>query len=232
MRAWLLEDVTFRLSLIKRSFEKIAEISPYDDVLFENSEHYSSLEVNLSLPQQNFHLILHTLWLHHTHDILSTLKQAYEALYPDGLFLSTCFGGETFFELRQCFMEAQINLYGGAAPFFTPLFSIQDGGMLLQRAGFHLPVVDVERVTLSYDHVLDILRDIQAVGQVSPLLSKGKFSKSLLKEIEKIYAQKFMKDGKLIVTVDVLFLQGWTYEGSQPRPLLPGSAATSLKDVL
>lgn len=235
MEKWLRGIVSFRLSLIKRDFKNIVEIS-CGERIFENSlfltPHHTHFEI-LPLQEQSADLIFHSFLLHYINDMPGVLAQIMRTLRPDGLFMGIFFGGESLVELKTCLMQAEIDLCGGASPYIAPLLSPQEAGMLLQRAGFQLPVVDRERVTLYYPDLKTLLKDIQKSGQNNPMWVKGKFSKSLMNRAETIYRKKYSNAcGQLVVTLDILVMSGWAYHQNQQKPLLPGSAEVSLLEVI
>src|SRR5581483_1839865 len=101
----------------------------------------------LPLRDAQFNLIVSALALQFVNDLPGTLLQIRRALKPDGLFLAALLGGETLTELRQSFAEAESEMEGGISPRVAPFAELRDVGALLQRAGFTLPVVDLEKVT-------------------------------------------------------------------------------------
>ena len=98
-----------------------------------------------------FDLVVSALSLQFVNDLPGTLVQIRRALKPDGLFLAALIGGETLTELRQSFAAAESEIEGGVSPRVAPFADLRDLGALLQRAGFALPVTDVDRLTVRYD---------------------------------------------------------------------------------
>ncbi len=103
-----------------------------------------------------FDLVVSALSLQFVNDLPGTLVQIRRALKPDGLFLAALIGGETLTELRQAFAVAESEVEGGVSPHVAPFADLRDLGALLQRAGFALPVTDVDRVTVRYDFGLSV----------------------------------------------------------------------------
>ena len=93
----------------------------------------------------NFDLAISVFSLQAINDLPGALVQIRRALKPDGLFLGALFGGATLSELRDSFAEAESETLGGISPRVSPFADVRDLGGLLQRAGFALPVTDVER---------------------------------------------------------------------------------------
>lgn len=167
-------------------------------------------------------------------DLPGAMIQIRRLLKPDGLFLGVLFGGSTLAELRQSFMAAESEILGGVSPHVAPLVDVRDMGALLQRAGFALPVSDVERLTVRYSSLAALVRDLRAHGQSNALSGRGKkfIGKRMLKALNDHYARHHAQDGKLTATFDLLFATGWSPHESQQQPLKPGSAKARLSDAL
>ena len=121
-----------------------------------------------------FDLILSCFSLHWVNDLPGALAQIRYALKRDGLFLATMPGGTTLFELRESLMRAELEIAGGAGPRVSPFIDVRDAGMLLQRAGFALPVVDVDTITVTYEHPLKLLAELRGMGEASALAQPGR----------------------------------------------------------
>jgi hypothetical protein len=171
-------------------------------------------------------------------DLPGALIQIRTALKPDGLFLGCLFGAGTLGELRTSFLEAETELTGGAGVRISPLPGLQDMAGLMQRAGFALPVVDLETVTVRYGEPFKLLRDIKGMGEQAAFAPNEKMprrplSRRLLARMAEIYAERFAdSDGRLRATFNVIWLSGWAPDASQPKPLRPGSAKHSLADAV
>lgn len=179
-------------------------------------------------------LILSNLSLHWVNDLPGCLAQIKQALKPDGLFLCALFGGETLTELRQCLMEAEINITGGASPRISPYVDVKNAGSLLQRAGFALPVVDTDRITVTYENAFKLMQELKGMGEVNILTKrfKGLTSPRVMMECAKIYQDKFTDHrGRITVTFDIIYMMGWSPHESQQQPLKPGQGKVSLTDV-
>ena len=180
-------------------------------------------------------LVVSTLSLHWTNDVIGALIQIRRALKPDGLFIGALFGGGTLNELRQSLTQAELEMTGGAGSRVSPFADASDAASLLQRAGFALPVADVDRVVVRYDHPLKLLADLRAMGETSVLAERhpNRLTRNLLARAFQIYAQQFADpDGRIRATFEILTLTGWTPDSSQQKPLKPGSAKMRLADAL
>lgn len=97
----------------------------------------------------SFDLVASNLGLHWINDLPGALIQIGRALRPDGLFLASMLGGRTLAELRETLLTAELESEGGAGPRVSPFADVPDAGALLQRAGFALPVVDRDTITVA-----------------------------------------------------------------------------------
>lgn len=189
----------------------------------------------LPLKPQSVDLIVSLLALHSTNDTPGAMIQIARALKPDGLFLAALSGNGTLGELRESLLQAEIELTGGASPRIFPFADVRDVGGLLQRAGFALPVTDVENVTVRYDSIFNLMTDLRAMGMQNILRDRSRkpVSKKLFLRAAEIYAERFSDpDGRIRASFSTIWLSGWAPHESQQKPLKPGSAKTSLADAL
>jgi SAM-dependent methyltransferase len=192
-------------------------------------------EERLPFADASLDLVVSLLTLHWTNDLVGALIQIRQVLKPDGLLLAALFGGETLTELRQCLMQAEIDLHGGAGPRVSPFADAIDGAGLLQRAGFALPVADVDRVVVRYDHPIKLMADLRAMGETNVLIDRDRrpLTRAVLGRMSEIYAERFaLPDGRIPATFEIITLTGWAPHDSQQQPLKPGSAKMRLADAL
>lgn len=190
---------------------------------------------NFALQPSGYDLAVSLLAMQSVNDLTGFLIQSRLCLKPDGLFLGCLFGVGTLQELRSVLLEAEAELYGGASPRVAPLADVRDMGGLLQRAGFALPVADHETHTVRYANMFALLRDLRAMGITNSLHARSRkpLSKAFWAKAAEIYASKFSDtDGRIRATFSIIWLSGWAPSEFQPKPLKPGSATVSLKDVL
>ncbi len=184
---------------------------------------------------ESIDLAVSLLSLQEANDIPGMLIQIRRALKPDGLFLAAMAGSSTLAELRESLLAAETEISGGAGPRVMPFTDVRDAGALLQRAGFALPVADVETLTVRYDSMFGLLRDLRAMGMTSALISRSRkpATKRLFARAAEIYAERFSDaDGRVRATFALVWLSGWVPHASQQKPLQPGSAEVSLATVL
>jgi SAM-dependent methyltransferase len=180
-------------------------------------------------------LVVSALALQDVNDLPGALLQVRRTLKADGLFLAALLGGETLTELRQSFAAAESEIEGGASPRVAPFADLRDLGGLLQRAGFALPVTDVDRLTVRYGSVFDLLHDLRRMGATNSLVARRRkpLRRATLRRMADIYALQFADpDGRVRATFDVVWLSGWAPHPDQQQPLKPGSAKSLLADAL
>jgi len=180
-------------------------------------------------------LVVSALALQFVNDLPGALIQIRRALKPDGLFLAAMLGGDTLTELRQAFAEAESEVEGGVSPRIAPFTDVRETGALLQRAGFALPVTDVERLTVRYSSPFILMGELRRMGATNVLTERRRspLRRDTLKRMAQIYARRFSDpDGKMRVTFEIIWLSGWAPHESQQQPLRPGSAQTRLADAL
>jgi SAM-dependent methyltransferase len=194
----------------------------------------SSLE-SLPLEAASANLIVSPLSAHLTNDTPGLFIQIMRALQPDGLFLAAIPGAGTLAELREALLSAEEELTGGVSPRVIPFADVRDIGALLQRAGFALPVADVESYTVRYDSLFPLMRDLRHMGMANPLINRSKRSpgRKLFLRAAEIYAERFSDpDGRIRATFSMIYVSGWSPHESQQKPLRRGSAKVSLASVL
>ena len=180
-------------------------------------------------------LVVSALALHAVNDLPGTLVQIRRALKPDGLFVAALFGGETLTELRQAFAAAESEMEGGASPRVAPFADLRELGALLQRAGFALPVTDVDRINVRYASAFGLMQDLRRMAATNALTARRRtpLRRATLMRMAEIYAQRFAdSDGRLRATFEIVWLSGWAPHPSQQQPLKPGEAKTRLADAL
>jgi SAM-dependent methyltransferase len=180
-------------------------------------------------------LVVSVLALQLINDLPGTLVQIRHALKPDGLFLAALLGGETLTELRQAFAAAEAELEGGVSPRVAPFAGLRELGALLQRAGFALPVADLDRVTVRYASPFALLHDLRRMAATNILTERRRMPlrRATLLRMAEIYAERFADaDGRIRATFDIAWLSGWAPHASQQQPLAPGSAQRRLAEAL
>ncbi len=190
-------------------------------------------EETLPFDQAEYDLIISLLSLHAVNDLPGALIQFKKALIPDGVFIASMFGGDTLLELRQAMYKTDAELLGGMTPRIFPFADFQQLAGLLQRAGFALPVVDTDRVNVTYKTVSRLIADLRDMGETNILHQRdrsvlpGKYLESLAAHLKQVG-----EDDRIRTVFEILWLTGWAPDASQPKPLKPGSAQISLTKIL
>lgn len=182
-----------------------------------------------------FDLVLSPLALHWTNDLPGALAQLRWCLKPDGLLLAALLGGATLAELRRAFLEAELAEEGGAGPRVSPMADGRDLAGLLQRAGFALPVVDSDRIAVTYPDAFALMAELRAMGETNALRERrrGFTRRATLMRMAETYRALFGKsDGRIAAQFEIITLTAWAPHESQPKALRPGSAKARLADAL
>lgn len=252
------EDLAERLATVERRFERAAAIfcltADAADAVRESGKADEILRVEadelllsgkyeglvaapetVPLEPESIDLAVSLMTLHEANDLPGLLVQIRRSLRPDGLFLGAMAGAGTLQELRQSLLQAETELSGGAAPRVSPFTDVRDAGALLQRAGFALPVTDIETLAVRYATMFDLMRDLRDMGASNSLVERSRrpVTRGLFLRAAEIYQERFCDpDGRIRATFNIVWMSGWAPHASQQKPLKPGSAKVSLKSVL
>jgi len=253
------DDIAERLAIVTRNFPLAVNIGAHHGLVAQRIRTIASIaqvinvdrslrllsrceglrvvadEEALPFAPGSLDLVVSGLALHLVNDLPGALVQIRRALKPDGLLLAALLGGTTLKELRQAWLLAEAELTGGASPRVAPFADVRDLGALLQRAGFALPVVDSEIVTVTYASPLALMREIKGMGASNMLVARRRHpvTRRLLSRAAEIYAEQFAApDGRVPATFEILTLTAWAPDESQQKPLKPGSAKARLADAL
>jgi NADH dehydrogenase [ubiquinone] 1 alpha subcomplex assembly factor 5 len=262
--SFLLDEVSLRLTErlddIKRSFPLAVDLGCHDGRLARHLSGRSGIErlvqcdISRALVSEakgpyrvvadeewlpfageRLDLIISALSLHWVNDLPGALIQIRRALRPDGLFLAAMLGGDSLTELRQALVRGESELQGGISPRIAPFVEIRDLGALLQRAGFALPVVDSDTITVTYPDALALMRDLRGMGENNILRARQRHftRRSTLFTAAEHYREMFGDvEGRIPATFQVLYLAGWSPHASQQQALKPGSGEMNLAEAL
>jgi SAM-dependent methyltransferase len=239
------DDMAERLHAVLREFKNAADVgTPCDqvcDALAGRADRITHVDLPdvesepLPLQPQSLDLVVSALAFQFVNDLPGVLTQIRRALKPDGLLLATMLGGDTLTELRQSFAAAEAECEGGVSPRVAPFADLRDVGALLQRAGFALPVTDVDRIVVRYDSAFALMADLRRMGATNILVERRRTPtrRDTLLRMAQLYGERFAdSDGRIRATFDVLWLSGWAPHESQQQPLKPGSAKTGLAEAV
>ncbi|OYX73661.1 MAG: SAM-dependent methyltransferase [Rhizobiales bacterium 32-66-11] len=250
------EDVGDRLLAVKRDFPRALDLGSATDAVARVLARHPGIETVIraapraagpgfptviadeeALPfaQGALDLIVSGLSLQHVNDLPGALTQVRRALKPDGLFLGALIGGSSLGELREVFAIAESETTGGLSPRVAPFADVRDMGALLQRAGFALPVTDVDRVVVRYASPFTLFADLRRMGAANALTERRRvpLRRATVLRAAELYGERFADtDGKVRATFEIVWLSGWAPHESQQKPLRPGSARMRLADAL
>ncbi len=248
---WALKQIQERLEPIKRDYPlalqignrtKIENLSEFKIQKLFTTDTASQLNSNIIADEEilpfksnSFDLVLSPLNLHSNNDLPGTLSQIQNTLKPDGLFVAALLGGETLHELRQTFQRVEMQLSNGLSPRVFPFADMPQMGALMQRANFNLPVIDSEKVTVTYDNIFKLMHDVRMMGEGNVIIDRNKSftSRTFFQLAGQHYQDNFTEsDGRIHATFEVIFILGWKPHESQQKPLRPGSAKNRLSDAL
>ena len=197
-----------------------AQVAAYDSIPFEG---------------QQFDGIFSAFALHWANDLPGVLIQLRQRLKPDGVLVVALAGGETLNNLRACFASAEAEVSGGMSPRVLPMGDIRDMGGLIGRAGLTMPVADSDTITVTYPDLFKLMAELRAMGESNAMVERSKrmTARAVMMRTAALYHEKFAdEDGRIPAHFEIITLTGWAPDESQPKPLKPGSAQTSLAAAL
>lgn len=246
VRDLVIEDLADRLGAYKRDFADAALIGPDAQSLPQTLStangpvHFARVEAFANadfpaLPAGEYDLIVSLLHLQAVNDVPGHLARLRRMLRPDGLLMAAFVGGDSLTELREAFLSADLAVTGGASARIAPMAQVRDAGALLQRAGFALPVADVETHRVRYGTPFALMAELKALGAANPLTDRPRkfMTRTLLAAAAQAYAERDADpDGRIRATLEIVWLAGWVPHESQQKPLKPGSATVSMTQLL
>lgn len=232
-------DLQERLAEVNRRFTRPALVTAFPDpwrAVLPQAQVVPDDET-LALAPGAHDLVVHALALHWAADPVGQLVQCRRALQPDGLLVAVLFGGRSLQELRAALAQAEVALTGGLSPRVVPMGEIRDLGALMQRAGLALPVADSSLQRVSHAGARALMHDLRGMGEANALAARHRRCppRALFDETARLLdrdAPDPDRPGRILTTVELIWLTGWAPAPQQPKPLRPGSAAARLADAL
>jgi len=156
-------------------------------------------------------LVWSNLALHHYAEPLPVFQEMHRVLTGSGLLMFSTLGPDTLKELRQAFAKAD----PGRAHVHD-FVDMHDLGDMLVASGFAAPVMDMETITLTYDDIMALAKDLQAMGTVNSLQSRrrGLSGREMWSRLRAACAPLRM-DGRLPASFEIVYGHAWK---PQPRP--------------
>ena len=160
-----------------------------------------------------FQLAFSSLALQWCQQLASAFAEIRRVLAPGGLFLFTTLGPDTLGELRRAWANAS------AAPHVNNFFDMHDVGDALMAAGFADPVMETEYLTVDYENVMTLMRDLKGIGASNSALerTRGLHGRRALSAVTAAYEHE-RRNGKLPATYEVIYGHAWAEEGQRRRP--------------
>ncbi|MCK5725633.1 MAG: malonyl-ACP O-methyltransferase BioC [Thiotrichaceae bacterium] len=186
---------------------------------------YTTCATAEALPyaSESFDMVISNLMLQWCDDLSGVFTDIHRILRAEGGFIFTSFGTDTMIELRESWK--QVDDYEHTHRFVD----IHDVGDALMQTGFQQPVLDMEKITLTYTSLPKMFRDIKAIGATNASLgrNKGLTGKGAFKKLELAYEAFRTEDGLYPLTYEVIYGHGWgqskvgLYEGRAIIPITP-----------
>jgi SAM-dependent methyltransferase len=215
-------DILDRLSVTKKVFDdalvlnargctdSIASLSQSGKIKTISSAENTDIQaISQDISPLSYDLIISVFDLHAENDVPEFLKNIYRMLRPDGLFMAAFPGDETLRDLRTSLMQAELSMTGGAAPRIYPMIDMRDAAQLMQRAGFALPVVDKDRVIVSYPSLIKLMHDLRGIGETNALSARSRNipHRTLFERAEGAYRASC--NDNIDAIFDIIHLSGW-----------------------
>ena len=233
------EDAASRIADINRQFDRGVILSAVDmretilsDLPPDRQPITLDWQETLDAVSGEYDLIISLLELQTENDLPGALLRLRKHLKADGFFTAALFGGESLSDLRQTLYTVDSAVFGGATARVYPMIDHHQAAALLGRAGLNLPVVDKDRVNVSYGKLQTLVSDLRDLGLTNTLTARHKapLPKGYLDAVEAAYPKN--EEGQHPAQFEILWLTGWSPHESQQKPLKPGSAKMRLADAL
>lgn len=219
------------------SAKSLEAIKARDDVQIEK---LLINEEDFCMKEDSVDLVISSLNLHWVNDLPKLFKNVIYSLKQDGVFIGAMFGGQTLYELRCSLQMAELEREGGFGLHVSPFVTPQDLGGLLNRAGFTMLTIDTDEIVVNYPTMFELMYDIKGMAENNALINgRTHLNRDTLLAAAAIYSHFYPKEeeGKsseqeaISATFQIFYFIGWKPHPSQPKPLKPGPADFSLKDI-
>jgi len=180
----------------------------------------------LPLRDASVDLVFSNLMLQWCPDPDAVFRECRRVLKPGGLLTFTTFGPDTLVELRRAWAAADAHTH------VNRFIDMHDLGDALVRSGLAEPVMDVERITLTYAGAHDLMRDLKAIGahNANAGRPRGLTGKGALARMAAAYEQ-YRRDGRLPATYEVVYGQAWCPVAPPRRKGLPGEVVVPIGKI-
>lgn len=212
------DDCLERVTLMNRRFER-ALINGWVDPGWSDrlrsvaakvdQQDFRLVEDAWEPPAQTYDLVLSIGTLDTVNNLPLALRLIHFTMAPDALFIGALSGGETLPQLRAA-MRAADAVSGVAAPRIHPRIEPSALSPLLADAGFVRPVVDVDRVEVSYPTLHGLVADLRAMGATNILTGRGPWlARSARDAAVRAFADAG-QGGRTVETFEIIHFAAWT----------------------
>lgn len=246
LRATMLDGIAERLDAVTRDFTDILDLGCFDgafagppgariarcDAGFAFARANRGVQADedrLPFADGAFDLVVSAGVLDQVNDLPGALTLIRRALRPDGLFLGAFVGAGSLSALRSALRIAEGDR---PAARLHPQIDVRSAGDLLMRAGFALPVADVETLNVGYRDIARLFGDLRGMAATNLLAGRRALAKGTVARVASAYAGLADDTGRTAEKFEIMFLTGWSPDASQPKPARRGSATASLTDAL
>jgi SAM-dependent methyltransferase len=246
VHAAMLDGLAERLDAVKRDFTDILDLGSWTGgflappgarvartdpgfAFARASGGVQADEDRLPFADASFDCVVSAGVLDQVDDLPGALTLARRVLRPDGLFLAAFVGAGSFPALKAAFRAAEPDRPVARV---HPQIDVRSAGDLLVRAGFALPVADVETLDVGYPNLFRLLDDLRGMAASNALAERHPLSRTALARAAEAFAAAAGSDGRTRERIDIVFLTGWSPDASQPKPARRGSATASLAAAL
>ncbi len=166
---------------------------------------------SLPFADSSFGLLVSNLMLQWCHPVDEYFREFYRVLEPGGLLMFTSFGPDTLMEMRAAWQEVD------GEPHVHGFLDMHDVGDALFREGFVNPVMDAERIVLTFGDVLSLLRELKAIGASNAEAQRlrGLTGRHALKRFAEAYEAFRSAEGVLPATYEVVYGHAWVPEAKR-----------------
>jgi NADH dehydrogenase [ubiquinone] 1 alpha subcomplex assembly factor 5 len=235
--AAMADELAERLVYVSRNFENallIGPIAAFADRIFGERTLDVTVDVMLdeeaiAYPPGNFDLVISAGTLDSVNDLPGALVQIRKVLKPDGLFLGTLFGAGSLQTLKSAMLFADGAM---VQPHIHPQIDLRSISDLMTRAGFALPVTDIDKLSVRYSDWRRLVSDLRDAGASNALSGQRRFTRTLPDALDSAWRSIAESDGRVTESFHFLQLSGWSPSPNQPKPAARGSGTVSLATVL
>jgi SAM-dependent methyltransferase len=245
LREAMLEGIDERLAAVTRGFDDVLDLGCFDaafappagarvarcDPGFAFARAAGGVQADedrLPFADGSFDLVISAGVLDQVDDLPGALSLIRRVLRPDGLFLGAFVGAGSLPALRAAVRAAEPDR---PVARFHPGIDVRSAGDLLMRAGFALPVADVEMLDVGYRDGGRLLNDLRGMAASNLLAERRPLARAALARALETFAAAGT-EGRTRERFPLVFLTGWSPAPTQPQPARRGSATNSLAAAL